>query len=274
MLNACHILDTGHCLASEHHLIAGGARRRIECHALVALLRHPEHGWVLWDTGYAPRLIEATRRLPFLLYRAVTPLRLRPELAVAAQLAPRGLTPRDIGLVLLSHFHADHLSGLRDFPDAKVVATRAAYEDVAGRTGLAALRRAFVPALMPDDFAGRATLLNPFEGPPLPHLGPTHDVFGDGTLRLVALPGHARGQMGLLAETDKGPFLFVADACYLTRSVAERRPPHRATNLFADDARAVRTTLDGLNAFHRACPGVTIVPTHCPDAYARLVEPS
>ena len=117
-----------------------------------------------------------------------------------------------------------------------------------------------------------ATLLDCFDGPPLPHLGPTYDVFGDGTLRLVPLPGHARGQIGLFAETSRGRFLFAADACYLTRSIAERRPPHRITNLFADDARAVRVTLDRLHAFHRACPDVTIVPTHCPDACARLAE--
>lgn len=268
------MLDTGYCLAWEPHLITGGAKRLVRCHALVALLRHPAHGWVLWDTGYAPRLIQETRRLPYWLYRAATPLRLRPELAAAAQLARRGLTNRDIDLVLLSHFHADHIAGLRDFPGVKIIAARAAYEDVAGRKGLAALRRAFIPALLPDDFADSATLLDCFDGPPLPHLGPTHDVFGDGVLRLFPLPGHARGQMGLFAETDRGRFLFAADACYLTRSVSERRPPHRITNLFADDARAVRTTLERLHAFHRACPDVTIVPTHCPDAYARLVESS
>src|SRR5262245_15718756 len=56
----CHILDTGYCLASEHHLICGGRHRTVHCHSIVALLRHPRHGWLLWDAGYAPRILKAT----------------------------------------------------------------------------------------------------------------------------------------------------------------------------------------------------------------------
>src|SRR6202043_1176341 len=120
----CGMLDTGYCLAWESHVLQGGQHRRIVCHSLVALLRHPEHGWLLWDTGYAPRMLEVTRRLPFRLYRYATPLRLRPDLAVVAQLQQRGLAARDIRRVLISHFHADHIAGLRDFPAAELIASQ------------------------------------------------------------------------------------------------------------------------------------------------------
>ena len=100
----CHLLDTGYCLAWENHVIQGGTRRKIACHSLVALLRHPEHGWLLWDTGYAPRMLEETQRLPFKLYRYATPLRIKPDLAVAAHLSRWGLVPGDIRRVLISHF--------------------------------------------------------------------------------------------------------------------------------------------------------------------------
>ena len=269
----CHILDTGYCLASEHHLIAGGRRRRVACHALVGLLHHPREGWLLWDTGYARHIVDVTRRLPYGLYRLATPLRLRPDLAVHAQLGRRGLRPRDIRHVVISHFHADHIAGLRDFPAAQLVATRAAYEGVAGRTGLSALRRGFLPALLPPDFEGRATLLEAFDGPPLPGLGPTYDLFGDGALLLVALPGHARGQIGMLAHTEGGRVLLAADGAWLSRAIRERRPPHRITHLLVDDPAAVGATLHGLHTFAAACPDVRIVPTHCPEAYAREVQP-
>ncbi len=77
-LTQCHVLDTGYCTASEHHLIQGGRRRRVVVHSVAALLRHPAQGWLLWDAGYAPRLLDATRRLPFRLYRWVTPMHVRP----------------------------------------------------------------------------------------------------------------------------------------------------------------------------------------------------
>ena len=264
MLTACHVLTTGYCRASESHLIRGGARRTVDVPAQVALLHHATRGWLLFDAGYASRLWDATARPPYFLYRRATPLRLPPELPLAAQLPTAlGLSPADVRTVVVSHFHADHVAGLRDFPRARLVASRAAYADVAGRRGWPALRRAFLPLLMPGDFADRATLVDDFSGgPDLPHLGPTRDLFGDGTLLLVPLPGHARGQIGLYAETPETPTLFLADSAYRTRSVRENLPPHPLTDLFADDPRAARDTLTRLHAFHRARPDVRLVASH------------
>src|SRR5687768_5413865 len=107
----CHILDTGHCLAHEAMMLRGGRWREVECHALVALIRHPQHGWGLWDTGYAPRMLAETARWPFSLYRRATPLRLDPALALANQLARYGLAAADIGWIIVSHIHADHIAG-------------------------------------------------------------------------------------------------------------------------------------------------------------------
>lgn len=269
---SCEMLDTGYCLVAEQLLIRGGAHRKVACHSLVALLHHPRFGWLLWDAGYAPRLISATGGSVFFLYRLATPLRLDPDLAVINQLPRLGIRPADIRTVLISHFHADHIAGLRDFPETTYVATQAAYDDVTPRLGWNALRRGFIPALMPPDFRERATLLPAFSGPALPHLGASHDLFGDGSAILVQLPGHARGQMGLLANTERGRVLFAADACWLTRSIYERRPPARRTNLIVDDARAVHDTLDRLHAFTRERRDVSVVPSHCPEAFEREVR--
>jgi glyoxylase-like metal-dependent hydrolase (beta-lactamase superfamily II) len=268
----CHILDTGYCLAREKYILQGGAWRMIACHSLVALLHHPEHGWLLWDTGYAPRMLEVTRRLPFALYRMATPLRLKAELAVVAQLPRLGLQASDIRHVVISHFHADHIAGLRDFPAAAYIASQRAYSDIASRQGLSALSRAFLPALLPEQFERQATLLPPFQDKPLPALGATHDLFHDGSLLLVELPGHACGQIGLLACTTRGRILFAADGCWMRRALRENRPPSRLTNLFVDDPILVRATLQRLHDFARTQPDVTIIPSHCPEAFASEVS--
>ena len=267
----CHMFGTGHCLASENHLIRGGRHVTVECHSLVALLRHPTHGWLLWDAGYAPRMLEETRRLPYAIYRAVTSLRLRPELAAVEQIGRWHLTASDIDRVIISHFHADHIAGLRDFPRARFVVSASAYQGIAGRHGVSALRRGMIPALLPEDFAARAESLPDFAGPTLPGLGPTHDLFDDGSLLMVVLPGHARGQLGMLVHTTQGKVLFVADACWLMRSIRESRTPHPITNLFVDDPRAVRTTIDHLGMFAQAHPDITIIPSHCPETFAHAV---
>lgn len=268
------LLDTGHCVVPEHLVISGGSRRPLECHALVGLISHPEQGLILFDTGYAPRMLEATRAWPYRLYRYATPLRLRPELAVASQLAARGVDPAAVGHVIVSHFHADHVAGLRDFPAARLVVAAAALEQALALRGVAALRRGIIPALLPDRLgAGGGLFVLPLaqmSGQPLAGLGPTHDLFGDGSIRLVALPGHARGQIGALLQTAAGPVLLAADGAWTSRSIREGRPPSPLTNLLVDDVPALKATLRGLGTFARANPAVRIVPTHCPEVYAAL----
>lgn len=264
----CYILDTGYCLASEHHLLQGAPRRQMECHSLAALLRHPEQGWLLWDTGYAPRMLTVTRRWPYWLYRLVTPLHIRPEQAAIAQLARQGIAATQVKTILISHFHADHIAGLSDFPAARFVAAGAGYNHIAGRSGFSALQRAFIPALLPSDFAGRAELLDAFDGPSLPGLGQTHDLYGDGSLLLFQLPGHARGQLGLLANTSRGRLLFAADAAWMSAGIRQQKPPARLTNLIIDDPAQMLSSLGRLHSFWQARPEVRLLPTHCPEAYA------
>jgi glyoxylase-like metal-dependent hydrolase (beta-lactamase superfamily II) len=268
----CHVLDTGHCLASEHHMMRGGRRNKMECHALVALLQHPREGWLLWDAGYSSRLVDETRKWPFWLYRLATPLRLSHELEVVAQLPRFGLSATDIRHVIVSHFHADHIAGLKDFPQATIIASRVAYEAICHLQGFAALRRAFVPGLMPEDISQRVRLIDDFSSGTLGALGPTCDLFGDGLLQLMPLPGHARGQLGLLAQTNLGSLLFTADGAYLRESVRRNQPPHRITHLIIDDASQVRETLSRLHQFANERPDLEIVPTHCPEAFRKFVE--
>ena len=251
------LLSTGYCLADESHVLQGGRRgHQIHCPARVGLFEHPQ-GRVLFDTGYAAaHLFAAAARFPYSLYLRATPVFTSPEESIAAQLTS------DVDEVIVSHFHADHISGLKDFPRARFVCTAEGYVDVKTRRGGRALHRAFLPELLPPDFEARTTLLGEFTGPELAPFGPTHDLFGDGLLRLVRLPGHAHGQLGLLAQTDTGAVFLVADAAYTRRSIHENRPPHPITNLFADDARAVRHTLGLLHAFSLANPEVRLYPTH------------
>jgi len=263
-----HLLDTGYCLASQHHLLRDGRRQLLHCHALVALWHHPRHGWGLWDTGYAPRIWDATAAWPYRLYRYATPFRFQPQQAVICQLARFGLQACDIRHIIISHCHADHIAGLRDFPDAQIIVHEAA-ASITGRQGVAAIRCALLPALLPDDFRERAQCISSFTDPALPALGSTHDIFGDGTLQLVDLPGHARGQIGLLIRSLGQQALFVADGAWVTQAIRRNCPPHPCTHLICDNPQQMRDTLGRLYDFSLACPDVDLLPTHCPEIYTR-----
>jgi glyoxylase-like metal-dependent hydrolase (beta-lactamase superfamily II) len=272
------VLDAGYCTAPEHITLGNGSWRAQPLPALFTLLEHPRLGPILFDTGYGLQFFSETRRFPLSLYPKVTPVTLRESDLAVARLARRGLRPEDVGHILISHFHADHVSALRDFPKARLLYFPEAWQAVAGRQGWRALRAAFVPGLLPPDFEARGQALEPGQRRPLPpEYAPFTegvDVFGDESAWAVRLPGHAVGQMGLFVRADDGQqYFLVADACWHSAAIRNNQGPHPLANLiFANPAR-YRQTLGQLHQFHLDHAQVHIIPSHCREAQARYVVP-
>lgn len=257
------VLDTGFCTARSSLIATGTGWRDVRCHAPAFLLRHPTRGALLFDTGYAPRIVDAFAQWPERIYRYATPTTLATP--VAEQLVAFQLDAAEIAMVIVSHLHADHVAGLRDFPAARFVVARAALDLQRTAHGIGAVRRGILQALFPDDFERRAQVVEAFDGPAIPVIGATHDLFDDGSVLLVPLPGHARGQMGALVQTTRGAVLLCADGAWTSQAYRELRSPHWITGAMQDDMTALRSTLRLLFEFARARPKVAILPTHCPE---------
>jgi glyoxylase-like metal-dependent hydrolase (beta-lactamase superfamily II) len=262
-----HILNTGFTTSLEALLLRGGKWRTVHLPVLTSLIHHPAYGWGLFDTGYSQPLMDITRKMPWYLQRVATPFIFQPEWAVSAQLPRFGLTVQDIRWVFLSHFHGDHHSSLPDFAHAQLIANRMSWQALKDLAGLAAVRKAFFPMLVPPSMVEKAHWIEHFTGQELTDWGKTHDLWGDGLALAVPLPGHAIGQMGLfLPNTQRGPVLLGADAAWLSRAYRELRPPSRLTNFIADDPAALRRTLHTLHDFALARPDVSIVLSHCSES--------
>ena len=93
-------------------------RKKLRFYALAFLLRHPVAGPVLVDTGYSSRFFSETTHFPNRLYRMITPVTLTDPEGIAGQLRRHGVAPEEIRHVVITHFHADHIGGLKDFPNA------------------------------------------------------------------------------------------------------------------------------------------------------------
>lgn len=269
------LMSAGHCVHPEHAVLRNWRLRPMKFPAMFALIEHPKRGPILFDTGYSQAFLSATQRLPERLHRVVTPVTLRPEDQAAHQLRAMGIRPEDVELIIASHFHGDHVSGLADFPRARILYFDAAWRAVGHLRGLRALRRGFLPALMPADFDQRAAPVEAQRFVALPQeCAPFQrgvDLLGDGSLWAVMLPGHAAGQLGLFVRDTRGETVFLcADACWSSRSYLQQRMPLALARLLFDDWNAYRGTLADLSGFHRARPEVTIVPSHCVDALARF----
>lgn len=264
-----HLLETGHCLHPEMSSRVGGSWRACEFPAFVALLRHPQHGWVLFDTGYGQAFHDATRRMPESLYRRVTPVSWHPRQAAVAQLAARGIDPADVRNVILSHFHGDHVGGLNDFRSATIWCAQEGWNDLHRRSRLSALTAGLLPALAPATNISRTRFFEHATATRLPEeLAPFshgYDLFLDESMYAVPLPGHAAGHFGICfrsATRVKWVFL-VGDAAWSSQAIRDNNPPPRWATALLGDTRAYRLTLGALHSLAARRSNVMIIPSHC-----------
>lgn len=270
-----NVLRAGWCRHLECMADRGGRIAPTRFPALCGLIRHPDAGWILYDTGYAEHFFKATQALPERLYRSAVPVQLPVQEQLLAQLHEFGIRPDDIRTLIISHFHSDHIAGLRDFPNASFIALdadRRQIESLRGSRWRATLG-GHLPGLLPDDFGSRVTLADHSRKVALPQwMAPFSqglDLLGDGSLIGVPLPGHSEGQLGLfIPDADGRPVFLVADACWSVPACrAERLPAWPALHFVSHDARQYRQTYSDLGTLIRREPAVAVLPSHCSQAW-------
>lgn len=131
-------------------------------------------------------------------------------------------------MVVLTHLDWDHAGGLAQFPAAEILVHRPEWQFAATFLG----RQRYEPGLWPIDFEPRIYDLEPEPYGPFPS---SKAITADGALRIVPLPGHSIGQVGVIARDGDVRLLFCAD--HLLRQ-----------DWFLEDYKAGR--LLGLGAFH------------------------
>lgn len=219
------------------------------------LVQHPTQGSMLLDTGVHEGEC-AYGAKPFFW----VPCRATPGAGARAQLAARGLRATDLRYVLLSHFHGDHVSGLSDLVGqgpVRVLTTPQEWKAV--NAGLR-LFDGYLPEQVDLDY--QVTLAALAEAPAMPLLGPSVDLFGDGSVWLFSTTGHTRGQVGVLLNAQSGPVLLTFDASHLAANLEHRVPPGVVV-----DRPAALDALDRLSAFVREYPKVKVLYGHEPSQW-------
>ncbi|MGH3320985.1 MAG: MBL fold metallo-hydrolase [Streptosporangiaceae bacterium] len=171
-----------------------------------------------------------------------------PTFAIAEGTWRPWLSPMTMGAFLVEHEQATFLV------DAGVC------HDTRQRhlSQLPAVTRALV---VPDAYAGAA--LGPFDlnGPPVETFSASFDLFGDGTVVVVSLPGHTPGHVGVLVTLRSGRrCLLAGDAVwnsFQVRAALERAPlPGRLVDVDREETYASVVRL------HRMSPDITVLPAH------------
>lgn len=177
------------------------------------LLRHASAN-VLFDTGCAPQAAEDPAGRWGGLAKVMQPV-FSPQEAVVNQLPKHGLTADDIDVVICSHLHPDHCGCNAAFARATVIAH--AEELVAARSE-GAEKQGYLPQEwdVPQGYT---------------EINGEVDLFNDGRIVLLPLPGHSPGLTGARIELDRdGTFLLASDAAPMMRHVEECYPPKNSWN--------------------------------------------
>ena len=268
-----YLNHAGFCVAKENESIRGGRKLKIKFHALWGLIEHPDHGYILYDTGYTQRFHEETNSFPNKIYGKITKVEIKANEEVAKQLLANGISPDEIKHVIITHFHADHVAGMRDFKNASFYTSKKAYEYTMKLPNSIAFSKGVLKKLLPDDISNRMIFIDEkITQKEDAILGKEYDLFGDNSMLVYELPGHAAGQIGLLLETNKQRYFLIADACWLSRSYKEYVLPNPIVRLFFHSWKDFKSSLNKVHKYHIANPKVLIVPSHCSETTNRLIQ--
>ena len=227
---------------------------RIISHSAV-LVRHPKATF-LYDTGLSSDISAFVADRSLLFRKTLGNFQF--EQPLSSHLKSMGMERTDLDFALLSHLHWDHVSGIPDIPGVLLRINRVEYD--AARLGLLDANGGLVRQLMGD---------NPIElfdcaGPAYEGFCSSLDLFGDGSVVLVPLPGHTAGNTGMFINRANGPRVFLlGDAAWVSQNYL--RPatmhPFMWSRITSDDATA-RQTLIKLHHFALQHPEIILVAMH------------
>ena len=204
-------------------------------------IEHPD-GLVVVDAGQDPEFVVAWWDV---YVRRAVRFDVSESDRLEARLRDAGLDPAAVRHHVFTHLHVDHV-GAGPLQGARVVLNAAEWR-------AATARGARLRGYMRQGIEDPQTV----DG--------DHDLYGDGSIQLLATPGHTAGHQSVLVTPTDGPRVLIAgDAVYSEDALLARRID--GVGVAPDLA---RKSIERLREICREAPTV-VTPTHDTDAADRL----
>lgn len=237
------------------------SRARFGFTASALMIRHPRGGTILVDAGNSSDFkaeIEpyhgGTKR-----WLAVFPGALAPKIPLGEKLVEVGVDPHELRAVLPTHAHLDHMGGVLDLPPVDVWVDAAEAEVI--EHGRHEVTFEVLPAHA-NAVAGRLQPL-PFVDEPYEIFERHADLFGDGSVVVVPLPGHTPGSVGVFVRLPDGRRVFhLGDAVNDRRQVTKLRGRTPAMRRTDTDIAAAHRVVAQLHALAEEDPSILMLPAH------------
>ncbi|MGH7572342.1 MAG: N-acyl homoserine lactonase family protein [Gemmatimonadota bacterium] len=165
-----------------------------------------EKGRLLWNAGLSSSLAETEG------WQEKDGARARLDRTLPEQLADLGLGMDDFDYASFSHMHFDHVGAANELEGATIIMQKAEYD-------AAFADSVTVPGFVPASYAG-------LQDEEFLIIEGDHDVFGDGTVRIISTPGHTPGHQSLFIDLPRtGPVVLSGDLYHFRLSREDRRVP-------------------------------------------------
>ncbi|MFZ6655618.1 MBL fold metallo-hydrolase [Undibacterium sp. TJN19] len=227
------------------------------------LFRHPQ-GDVLIDTGFGPNAEAQMNELPtssrdFGLQIIAGAKNRKPLLA---ELAKLGELPEQVKRILITHAHYDHLGGTSELS----APIQLAAEEIKWLEQQSVQATITPPSLIASVKSRFEAL--PYDSGPFLSFDKSQNIYQDGSLVVVPLPGHTPGSLGVFIKLSKRQVFLIGDAANLLEAVSRGLDKNPAISAATDfDAPLADITVKRLAAFHRDHPEIAIIPAHDRDAF-------
>ncbi|MCE3554453.1 N-acyl homoserine lactonase family protein [Pseudonocardia sp. RS11V-5] len=243
-------LDGGRFTLDRGLMVVGGSGT-LTIPVPTYLIRHPR-GLVLVDTGLAPAAVEDPEGTYGPL-ATMLGLDFTEDLRVDRQIEALGFAASDVTHVIISHSHFDHTGGISLFPNAQFL------------IGAPDLSYAFWPLPAASVFF-RSADLEAARGFHWRPLTADLDLFGDGTIRILLMPGHTPGNTSTLVRLEDRHVLLTGDTVHVSEALTAELPmPSDHSTL--DSVHSIRRLKDIAHA-HEA----EVIIQHDFDDWNRLRE--
>lgn len=181
----------------------------------------------------------------------------KPEEEIGPQLSNMGIDPnKDVKKVIMTHLHTDHAGGMHHFPNTEFIIDREEFHSASGLKGMMA---GYLPHRWPKWLNPTLVGLN---NQPFGPFEKSLKVTDDGSIRIVATPGHVATHMSVIVKMEDIYYFLAGDASYKEENMIRGIPDGVGTNDSED-------TLHKIQEYTKKYPTVYL-PSHDPENAQRM----